>query len=51
MPFALDPMGGVGPDELIDDIPAREVAKLVQTNTAYYLPGFPQPKKLSEKPL
>ena len=40
MPFALDPMGGVGPDELIDDIPAREVAKLVQTNTAYYLPVF-----------
>ncbi|HIS50644.1 MAG TPA: hypothetical protein IAA80_09100 [Candidatus Gallacutalibacter pullistercoris] len=40
MPFALDPMGGVAPQELIDDIPAEEIAKLVQTNTAYYLPTF-----------
>lgn len=45
MPFALDPMGGVGPDELIDDIPAKEVAKLVQNNTAYYLPTFRNQKK------
>lgn len=40
MPFALDPMGGVAPTELIDDVPAGEMAKLVQTNTAYYLPAF-----------
>ena len=45
MPFALDPLGGVGPDELIDDIPASEMAKLVQTNTAYYLPVFRNLKK------
>ena len=45
MPFALDPLGGVGPDELIDDIPASEMAKLIQTNTAYYLPVFRNLKK------
>ena len=36
----LDPMGGVNPNEPIDDVPAGEVAKLVQNNTAYYLPVF-----------
>ncbi len=39
-PFVLDPMGGVNPNEPIDDVPAGEVAKLVQNNTAYYLPVF-----------
>lgn len=40
MPFALDPMGGVDANELIDDVPAGEMAKLVHTNTAYYMPVF-----------
>ena len=39
-PFVLDPMGGVNPSEPIDDVPAGEVAKLVQNNTTYYLPVF-----------
>ena len=38
MTFTFDPLGGVQPDEAIDDIPAEEVAKLVQQNSAYYLP-------------
>lgn len=40
IPFILDPMGGVNPAELIDDIPAGDVAKLVQNSTPYYMPTF-----------
>lgn len=40
IPFLFDPMGGVNPAELIDDVPAGDVAKLVQNNTPYYMPTF-----------
>jgi Protein of unknown function (DUF2628). len=40
IPFVFDPMGGVNPNEPIDNIPAGEVAKLVQSNTQYFLPTF-----------
>lgn len=40
MTFTFDPLGGVQPQEAIDDIPAEEVAKFVQQNSAYYLPVF-----------
>jgi hypothetical protein len=40
VPFILDPMGGVNPAELVDDIPAGDIAKLVQNNTPYYMPTF-----------
>lgn len=40
MPFFFDPLGGVNPNEPIQDVPAGEVAKLVQNNTQYYLPAF-----------
>ena len=39
-PFFLDPMGGVNPNDQIDGAPVNDIAKLVQTNTAYYLPTF-----------
>ncbi len=45
IPFIFDPMGGVNPNEPIDDIPAGDVAKLVQNNTQYYLPAFMNMKK------
>ena len=45
VPFILDPMGGVNPTELIDDIPAGDVAKLVQNSTPYYMPTFMNLKK------
>ena len=46
-PILLDPMGGVGPQEPIDGIPAGELAKLVQSNTPYYLPTFFRLKRLN----
>lgn len=39
-PFQFDPLGGVNPNEPIDDIPAGDMAKFVQGNTQYYLPVF-----------
>lgn len=39
-PFFLDPMGGINPNDQIDGVPVNDIAKLVQTNTAYYLPTF-----------
>ena len=39
-PFFLDPMGGLNPNDQIDGAPVNDIAKLVQTNTAYYLPTF-----------
>nr|WP_319488530.1 RING finger protein [uncultured Caproiciproducens sp.] len=47
MPFILDPMGGVNPNEPIDNIPAGDVAKLVQSNTQYYLPSFLKLKRFN----
>ncbi len=44
-PFAFDPMGGVNPTESIDGVPAGEISKLVQNNTAYYIPVFMNYKK------
>lgn len=40
-PFAFDPMGGVGKDELLGDgVTAEDAAKFVQTNPQYYIPTF-----------
>jgi len=46
VPFIFDPMGGVNPNEPIDNIPAGDVAKLVQSNTQYYLPVFLNAKRM-----
>jgi hypothetical protein len=40
VPFIFDPMGGVNPNEPIENVPAGDIAKLVQSNTQYYLPVF-----------
>ena len=42
MPFDpfVNPMGGLDPEELIDDVPAKEVAVYVKQNTPYFLPKF-----------
>ena len=39
-PIMLDPLGGVSPNEMIDDIPANEVKDFVVVNTQRYLPRF-----------
>ena len=39
-PFAYDPLGGVNPNEPVEDIPAGDLAKFVQGNTQYYIPAF-----------
>ncbi len=39
-PITLDPMGGVSPDDMIDDIPAKEVSDFVVVNTPRYLTRF-----------
>lgn len=42
MPFNpyVNPMAGLDPEEPIDDIPAKEVAIFVKSNTQYFLPKF-----------
>ncbi len=42
MPFNpfVNPMAGLDPEELIEDIPAKEAALFVKTNTPYFLPKF-----------
>ncbi|MCH3971929.1 MAG: zinc-ribbon domain-containing protein [Oscillospiraceae bacterium] len=40
MPFVFDPLAGIKPDEEIDGAKASELAKVVQSNTSYYLPVF-----------
>lgn len=40
MPFVFDPMGGVDPESTIDGVKAGDLAKVVQSNTTYYLPVF-----------
>lgn len=42
MPFNpfINPMAGLDPEELIEDIPAKEAALFVKTNTPYFLPKF-----------
>jgi len=47
VPFIFDPLGGVNPNEPIDDVPAGDIAKLIQNNTQYYLPAFVNLKKFS----
>lgn len=39
-PFAFDPLGGVNPNEPVENIPAGDLAKFVQGNTQYYIPAF-----------
>lgn len=46
-PFFVDPLGGVNPNETIDNIPVGEVAKFVQNGTQYYIPVFMNLKKFS----
>ncbi len=44
--FALDPLGGVNPDEdLGQGVKAGEAAKYVRTSTPYYIPQFRQIKE------
>lgn len=45
-PIIMDPLGGVSPEENIDDVPVREVKEFVAINTPRYLPRF---KRLNEK--
>lgn len=42
MPFDpfVNPMGGLDPEETIDDIPAKDIAVYVKQNTPYFLPKF-----------
>ena len=42
---AFDPMGGVGENELIEDVPAGQVRDYVAVNTPRYLPRFKQLNK------
>ena len=46
---AIDPMGGVSPEEEIEDIPAQELAAFVGPNAAYYLPRFQKMAKNGSK--
>lgn len=39
-PFLFDPLGGVSPDEPVENVPAGDLAKYVQENTQYYIPVF-----------
>lgn len=38
--LAMDPLGGVAPDEEIDGVPAKQLAEWVGPNSAYYIPRF-----------
>ncbi len=42
MPFDpfINPMGGLDPEELIDDVPAKDAAVYIRQNTPYFLPKF-----------
>lgn len=48
IPFTTDPLGGVNPNERIDEIPAGEMAKFVQGNSQYYLPVFMNLKRFGK---
>lgn len=39
-PFMFDPMAGVNPDEEVGGVKAGDIARVVQSNTGYYLPVF-----------
>ena len=45
IPFFSDPMGGVDPNEEINNIKTKDIAKFIDTNTQYYIPTF---KKISQ---
>ncbi len=51
MPFNpfVNPMGGLDPEEQIEDIPAKEVALFVRSNTPYFLPKFKEMARKDEK--
>ena len=38
-PF-VNPMGGLDPEEMIDDVPAKDAAVYIRQNTPYFLPKF-----------
>jgi ribosomal protein L40E len=44
--FLTDPLGNVDPEEIIEGITAKDIAKYVQSNTNYYIPIF---KNIGEK--
>ena len=46
MPFVIDPLGGVGQGEKIEDIPVTDMARFVAVNTPRYIPVF---RRLSKK--
>lgn len=48
MPVA-DPYGGVPHDEMIEDVPAKDVVTAVGANSAYYLPRFHKMSKTGSK--
>lgn len=45
-PFVIDPLGGVGQGEKIEDIPVTDMARFVAVNTPRYIPVF---RRLSKK--
>jgi hypothetical protein len=45
-PFIIDPLGGVGQGEKIEDIPVTDMARFVAVNTPRYIPVF---RRLSGK--
>jgi hypothetical protein len=40
LPILFDPLGGVSPDEPVENVPAGDLAKYIQENTQYYIPLF-----------
>lgn len=44
-----DPYGGVPHDEMIEDVPAKDVVTAVGANSAYYLPRFHKMSKTGSK--
>ena len=40
IPVMFDPLGGINPQDTIEDVSAGDLAKLVQNNTPYYIPTF-----------
>jgi hypothetical protein len=45
MQMLSDPLGGVAPDTLIDDVPAKDIAEVVGPRSAYYVRMFSLPSK------
>ncbi|WOC31076.1 MULTISPECIES: RING finger protein [Caproicibacterium] len=48
-PFVFDPMAGIDPDTTIDGEKAGDLAKVIQSNTTYYLPVFMNHEKYRKR--